>query len=116
MYTFSVISKVQCLWKKRQNSDAIKEVMSKGQHEYPSDGQIHQCTKRRKISNQYILCYIFQISAVSTGVWVSMDTMLLETDNKPVKRISINKELVFKVFISSIFPPVLVDIFSVTLT
>ena len=70
----------------------------------------------QKINNQYITCYIFQISAVSTGVWASMDTMLLETDHKPVKCISVNKELVFKVFISSIFPPVLVDIFSVALT
>ena len=38
MYTFSDISKVQCLWKKRQKSDDIKDVMSKGQHENPSDG------------------------------------------------------------------------------
>ena len=38
MYTLSIISKVQYLWKKRQNSDDIKEVMSKEQHEYPSDG------------------------------------------------------------------------------
>ena len=50
------------------------------------------------------------------GVWVSMDATRLETDHKPVKRIPVNKELVFKVFISSIFPPVLVDIFSVALT
>ena len=70
----------------------------------------------RKINNPYITCYIFQISAVRTGILTSMDTMLLETDHKPVKCISVNKELVFKVFISSIFPPVVVDIFSVALT
>ena len=63
MYTFSVISKVQCLWKKRQNSDAIKEVMSKGQHEYPSDGQIHQYSKMRKITTNifYVIFSRFQL-------------------------------------------------------
>ena len=42
--------------------------------------------------------------------------MLLETDHKPVKHIPVNKELIFEVFSSSIFPPELVDTFSVALT
>ena len=43
-----VISKAQCL---RENSDAIKEITSKGRHVYSSDGQIHQYSVRtmRKI-------------------------------------------------------------------
>ena len=35
----SFISKVQCLPQKGQNSDAIKEVTSKGRDVYPSDKQ-----------------------------------------------------------------------------
>ena len=41
-YIASVISKVKCLQKKGQNSDALKKVTSIGQDICPSDRQMHQ--------------------------------------------------------------------------
>ena len=84
----SVISKAQCL---RENSDAIKEITSKGRHVYSSDGQIHQYSVRimRKIDqtsrfndkNAFrinIWKIFFQISAVRTrGLCVYKDATLL---------------------------------------
>ena len=52
IYISSVISKAQCLW---ENSDAIKEITSKGRHVYSLDGQIHQYSVRimRKIDQTF---------------------------------------------------------------
>ena len=67
----SVIGKVQYVWKKRSNSDAIKEVTSKEQNVYPSGPSCLEAGERL-IRVKFNPGFFFLCSKVFSGIILSV--------------------------------------------